>query len=67
MKLNDLLKVFSPNTYIILNKGEPRKIKEWRKDPMWPFFEDRVIEKGTVEIFYDFNDMPKGTLWIKII
>lgn len=67
MKLNDLIKVFSTNTYIILNKGEPRKIKEWRKDPMWPFFEDRIVEKGTVEVFYDLNDMPKGTLWIKII
>ena len=67
MKLNEFLKVFSSNTYIIINKGEPRKIKEWRKDPMWPFFEDRKIEKSTIELFPDLNDMPKGTLWLKII
>lgn len=68
MKLKQLLKLHSVNTYVSINKNkEPKKIKEVYKSSIYPMIEDRTIETVALHTFYDHNDLINVYMYIKVI
>ena len=66
MTLDEYLQIHHTNTYVVINTGEPVKLKELYKHANYCILKDRKVVRVSLATFFDEHDLIAPYMFIKI-